>query len=366
MLQKFDHLSCNRFVVPDSATISGALVAIEAASTGAVLIADPAGRVLGIVTDGDIRRAMISGLSIDDAVTAVANTDFFSVLESEPPAKALSLAKQKSLTLLPILTDLGLLAGVFVKQTTLPTDAFETPVLIMAGGRGVRMGDLTQFRPKPLLEVNGLPLIDGVIGTAIAGGFKNFYVSLNFMGHLIEQHLTQSLPADVSVEFLWEKNPMGTAGAIGALKGKIRGDFLVMNADVFHNVDLSDLLEFHRHKKAVMTLVALEYVHDIPFGVLEMSDHGVTAIKEKPSVTRWINAGVYALSDSIFSSCDFEEPCDMTDVATTLISASQPVAPYFFDGFWMDLGNREALEKATIDFRDPREVAGGGPQTALS
>ena len=145
---------------------------------------------------------------------------------------------------------------------------------------------------------------------------------------------------------------MGTAGVIGELEGKFGGNLVVTNADVIHSVDLAAFLGVHEEQAADLSIVSMEYHHEIPFGVLDIDNHRIARISEKPSITRFVSAGIYAISDSIFRTYKFGERCDMTDIATHLIQNSQRVMPYFFDGFWRDVGNQDALEEISRNFQE--------------
>lgn len=354
MIERIPLASANAYLVGPEATVADAMGAIDSNGLGAVVCVDSYRHAVGTVTDGDIRRAILGGKSLNSKVESIIRQDFLFVMEGDPPAKAMSIAKAHDISIVPIVSQTSMLAGVFrASQLASPGDR-GCPVLVMAGGRGARMGDLTLSKPKPMLEVNGLPLIDAVLGTAISNGFRNFFVSLNYMGHQIERHLRDSLPANVNVEFIWEDEPMGTAGALGELKEKFEKTLLVMNADIVHSVDLADLVELHEKRQSDLSIVSMEYTHQVPFGVLEINNDKIFRISEKPTMSRWVSAGIYAISHSVFKTFQFGEPCDMTDIADHLIENSGTVTPYFFEGYWRDLGNKAALEEVSKSFQEKR------------
>ena len=339
------------YVVPQDVSLADALSAIELNGLGGVIISNSTNRAVGTLTDGDIRRAILSGKSLSGPISGLECSEFFFVHESEPPAKAFSIVKTEKVSFLPILDENKSIVGAYIRSDGVGEKKIDTPVLIMAGGRGSRMGDLTLDRPKPLLEVNGLPLIDAVMGTAIGSGYRNFFVSINYMGHQIEKHILASKPEGISVDFIREDSPMGTAGAVGMLKEEFDKTLLVMNADIIHNVDLADFVISHEDEGADLSIIAMEYQHEVPFGVLEITHNRITAIKEKPRITEWVSAGIYAISHSVFESFPFGGYCDMTDLAEHLVKNSKSVAPYFFEGYWRDLGNPQALDEVSQNFQ---------------
>lgn len=353
MITRIPLASAKAYVIGQEATVSDAMAAIDSNGLGGVVCADADSRALGTITDGDIRRCILEGQSLQSSVMSIVRTRFLFVLDSDPPAKAMSIAKLNKISLVPIVDETGTLVGVFRASQITRLGTTSTPVLVMAGGRGARMGDLTLSKPKPMLEVNGLPLIDAVLGTAISHGFRKFFVSVNYMGHQIERHLLHSLPANVSVEFLREDVPLGTAGAIGELEGKFDDTLLIMNADIVHSVDLADLVEVHEKRESDLTIVSMEYTHEVPFGVLKIKNNNIFRITEKPTITRWVSAGIYAISHSVFKTFKFGKRCDMTDIADHLIEHAGTVTPYFFEGYWRDLGNQATLDEVSRSFREP-------------
>ena len=339
------------YVLTQDVSLADALSAIESNGLGGVIISDSTNRAVGTLTDGDVRRAILSGKILSGPISGIRCSDFFYVLESEPPAKAYSIVKTEKVSFLPILDENKSIVGAYVRGKELVRTTSDTPVLIMAGGRGSRMGNLTLDRPKPLLEVNGLSLIDAVMGTAIASGYRNFFVSINYMGHQIEKHIRDSNLEGISVDFIREDSPMGTAGAVGMLREEFDKTLLVMNADIIHNVDLADFVVSHEGEGADLSIVAMEYQHQVPFGVLEVTPNRITEIREKPTITEWVSAGIYAISHSVFEYFPFGGYCDMTDLAEHLVKNSKSVAPYFFEGYWRDLGNPQALEEVSQEFQ---------------
>jgi dTDP-glucose pyrophosphorylase len=342
----------NPYAISGTSNISDAFTAMEKTGIGGVVVVGRENHVVGTLTDGDVRRAILDGKSYSASISSIANSDFFSVRDDDPPAKALSIAKANLLSFIPILDMQNTLVGIFLQNKRLSSGISDTPVLVMAGGLGLRMGALTRKRPKPLLEVNGLPLIDGVIGTAVACGFRRFFVSTNFMAEQIEEHLSMSIPSGVECEFITEETPMGTAGAVGKMKGRFDNTLLVINADVIHNVNLSNLLDQHEKEGSELSIVTMEHELQFPFGVLEIQNNRVVSIEEKPRLKNWVSAGIYAISASIFDSYDFKGPCDMTEVAEHLIASSRTVSPYVYGGFWRDLGTPTALEEVSKAFNE--------------
>lgn len=351
MLEKVFPPYARPYVVFQDVSLHDALSAMDLNGLGGVIVSDSANKAVGTLTDGDIRRAILSGKTLSGPISGVGGSDFFSVLESDPPAKAYSIAKKELVSFIPILDENTSIVGAYIRSNGVVEDKFDTPVLIMAGGRGSRMGKLTRARPKPLLEVNGLPLIDAVMGTAIGSGFRRFFVSINYMGHQIETHLRDSIQEGVSVDFIREDSPMGTAGAIGMIRGEFERTLLVMNADIIHNVDLADFLLCHEKEGSDLSIVAMEYHHQVPFGVLKIANNRITEIDEKPKISQWVSAGIYAISHSVFESFQFGGYCDMTDVAEHLVHNSKSVSPYYFEGYWRDLGNPEALDEVSRSFQ---------------
>lgn len=327
-----------------SANVKDALKLIQD-NSGAWLVAlDEKGRAVGVVTDGDLRRMILNSKSLETKIGDFLGP-FYSVSPEVGRDDIQKIARDRAFRLIPVVDNSDQFLGAWVNSPN-PLSGSIRDVLVLAGGKGLRLRPFTDGRPKPLLEVNGRALIDYAIDSCISNGFDRIWVSVNYLGDMIREHL--ELREDKNrFEIIHETKELGTAGPIAMLTGKIDCDLLVINADVLHNVDLRAMAEAHESSNADATVAVQFHQYHIPFGVIEEIGGKILSVVEKPTQTVLVNAGLYLLSPKVQSLVAIDEYLDMPDLLNMAVRLGLGVQPFMAHERILDVGTPERLEVAT-------------------
>ena len=339
----------DEIVIAPSATVMDAIQAIDRGALGIALVIDD-GSLVAVVTDGDIRRGLLRGLSTQGPVNAVMRTDYTYGPELIAESAAQSLMAAKSLKHLPVIDSEGRLLRLLVRDDAHVPMRIGNWAVIMAGGEGRRMQPLTDEVPKPLLEVAGRPLLAHAISLCAGAGIGRIFVSVAYKGDMIRQRFGDGSQFGVQVEYLAEEAPLGTAGPLALLPEIPNEPIVVMNADVLTQLDLSNLLAFHAETSADVTMCVRSYETPIPFGVVEAHGSDFVAIIEKPTLTHHVNAGLYVFDPQMLLTLTSGEHLDMTDFISNLHAEGKRVVVFPLHEYWMDVGNPKSLERANEDW----------------
>ncbi|MCH6231364.1 nucleotidyltransferase family protein [Microbacterium sp. CFH 31415] len=339
-------------VRPD-VSIRDALVRLDRSRLQVVFVEDADGRLVGAVSDGDVRRGLLAGAGLDDRVGAVMNSSPATVGPTATQDDVDALKSARGIRIVAVVDGDGRMIDVVGEGERIATP-LETPVVLMAGGRGQRLYPLTKDIPKPLVPVGDAPMIDIIVGRLQAQGFRRVHISVNHLGHLIEEHLGDGARFGLEVSYLHETAPLGTAGALAQLKDAVQSEFVVMNSDLLTEVDLRRMLDFHRRTNGTATIGVREYGFEIPFGVVRRDGDRVTALAEKPLHTELVSAGIYVLEPPALASLEVDEYCDMPTLLSRLIAERRRVGAFEIHEEWIDVGRPEDLERA----RRARERSG--------
>ena len=335
----------SKLIVNESGlTLRGAMEVIDCGGLQLALIVDSSGYLVAVLTDGDARRALLSGASLDDSALPFVNKNPV-CCSQELPQAARSLAAQNGVNKV-IHGKLGSPPlGVFVMDAIMD-DSKLPPVLIMAGGQGLRLRPITESKPKPLIEIAGQPILHRILYSLNDSGFKSVYLSINYLGNQIRESVGDGSQFGLKVTYVLEEEPMGTAGSIG-LVSKISPPetLLVMNADLVVDFDFAELVEEHERGKNEITVVVKENITNVPFGVIRIADNKVVGLDEKPSYTDLISAGVYCISANITSTIS-PSPLDMPDLINSTIASGKTVGAFPIHRRWIDIGSHADLKLA--------------------
>ena len=338
-------------VVGETASIRDAMAAIDRGSIQMCLITDESHRLVGAITDGDIRRAILRGAALDTIVGPIMVKDPYTAsVDTEEDVLARQMRTRK-IRQIPLLDDDGRLVNVaYIDDVLGPTETHPNEVILMAGGRGTRLMPLTDETPKPMLEIGGRPILETIISRFVDQGFQCFRISLNYRGDMIRDYFGDGDRLGARIEYLYEDAPMGTAGALSLLETAPTAPVIVMNGDVLTQVDFRSLLAYHEEHDAAATMALREFGIQVPFGVVDVRDHRVTAISEKPKRQFLVNAGIYVLSGRALDAVPADEPSDMTDLFQILIDRDETVAAFPVHEYWTDVGRHDDLQKASEDY----------------
>ena len=314
------------------------------------LVADKFGMLLGTVTDGDIRRALINQLTMESPVSLIMNGNPITVDDKINNKEILSLMSDQSLLHMPIIDKDGILCGLETLQHLIESPIYDNPIFLMAGGFGTRLHPLTKSTPKPLLKVGNKPILEMIIEQFINYGFHNFYISTHFKSEQIRDYFKDGKLHNVSVKYVHEDVPLGTAGSLGLLPDNLPSlPIIVMNGDLLTKVDFKNLLNFHCEHNSEATMCVREYDFQVPYGVVEIDDYNIKGITEKPAHKFFVNAGIYVLNRSLINKVDGKSCLDMTDFLEKELN-NGGVNAFPIHEYWLDIGQMEEYEKANREF----------------
>lgn len=316
-----------------------------------VLVLDAEDRLLGVITDGDIRKALLAGHSLDSLIDVVMNREPHTALVSDTPAALIKMMRDAGLMQLPI-TDAGRVVGLVTLAELSTPQARENLVVIMAGGRGTRLRPLTDRTPKPMLTVGGRPILETIVSQLVAQGFLDIAISINYLGDSIKSHFKDGQHFGARIRYIAEDSPLGTAGALSLLQPRPKHPIIVMNGDILTQLNFNSLLEFHVSHAADLTMVVREDEFRLPYGIVTMDHESIIAVREKPLQKFHANAGIYVVSPHVLDHIQAGAQLDMTQLAERLISNRDTTVGFPLHEYWIDVGRSEQLRQAREEWGD--------------
>jgi dTDP-glucose pyrophosphorylase len=339
-----------KVVIPLTATIVDALMAIDRSSLQIALVVDKDFCLIGTVTDGDIRRSLLGGASLDEPVSKIMKQQFSYTLIGDGKEKALALMRSQCIHQIPVLDEGKHLVGLYTIDDILASRQIPNPVVLMAGGEGKRLQPLTRQCPKPMLNVGGKPVLESIIGTFVEQGFNSFYLSVNYMAEMIRNYFGDGSRWGININYLTEDKPLGTAGALSLLPEKPEVPIIVMNGDILTKVNYCELIEFHQLNNSLATMAVRGYQDIIPFGVVSIDNNRLIKIEEKPVRRCFVNAGIYVLSPNALEMIPQNSFFNMTDLFVKLMDNDENVTAFPIQDYWIDIGRMDDYERANGDF----------------
>jgi dTDP-glucose pyrophosphorylase len=330
--------------VSPSDSLLNVLKIIDVGAEQIAIVLDEDGRLLGIVTDGDIRRALISGYSMDSPLDGFYTKEFKSVGVSYSREAALSLMAANRIEHLPIVDDEGRLHGLHLLSELVVIDEKPNWAVIMAGGRGSRLGALTDTIPKPMIKVAGRPILERIVLQLVGAGIRKIYLAVNYLSHLIEDHFGDGSDFGCQIEYLRETEPLGSGGALSLLPMEPKDPVIVMNGDLVTEFSLRGLLRTHERRNASITVGVRKYTHGVPFGCISEDGDLVTELREKPVLEELINTGIYAISPELIQRVP-NEFYPITRLIEGALKKEEKVACFHIDE-WIDVGQPHQLAQA--------------------
>jgi len=335
-----------RYIIFSSVTILDALKALDGASHDwqTLFVVDEAERMVGTLTDGDIRRGLIAGVTLSAPVSEIMHTNFKYVLEGQNDAQLLKEYRAKQIYFIPVLDESGHIVNVYnlIKyHNILPVD-----VVLMAGGKGERLRPLTEKIPKPLLKVGKKAIIDHNVDRLISYGIKHVNVTVNYLGEQLEEHFREPYN-DVQINVVREPEFLGTLGSIRFIPDFFNDTVLVMNSDLFTNINYEDFYLHFKEHDADLSVATVPYSVSIPYGILELEGRrDVKGLVEKPSYDYYANAGIYLIKKSALDLIPENTFYNATDFIENLVAKNKKVIRFLLNGIWIDIGNPHELQKA--------------------
>lgn len=337
-------------------SIAEAVRRLDLAGTGVLLLSDADRRLRGLLTDGDIRRAMLRGISFQEPCRTIATAEPLVGRPDTAPAEALEVLNRADLNQLPLVdTADSRIVGLLLRRDLVSSEQLGLSAVIMAGGFGTRLQPLTNDTPKSMLPVGDRPLLERTIGRLREAGIKRVNVTTHYLAERITSHFGDGGAFGVEINYVTEDRPMGTAGGL-RLMVETEEPLLVINGDILTGMDFQDLLAYHRRHRAELTVCVRKYDFQVPYGVLECDGPRVVGIREKPVVTFLVNAGIYLLEPSAQRLIPHDRPFDMTDLISRMIKEGRPMVSYPVVEYWLDVGSQADYQRAQDDARDGRFV----------
>lgn len=330
-------------------TIKEALVVIDKEALRGAIVVDKSNKLLGIVSDGDIRRGIISGISLDDSVSKVMNIKPTIATPGTSRQQLIEIMESKEILSIPLIEN-GIVVGLQSLYESLHKPRLENPVFLMAGGFGARLRPLTNNCPKPLLKLGDKPILEITLLNFIKSGFVNFYISTHYMPEMIMEHFGDGSKWGVNITYVHEETPLGTGGALGLLPADLpKLPLIMMNGDILTNIDFQKLLDFHNNESVDASMCVREYEYQMPYGVIQGENGKITSMVEKPTQLFHINAGIYVVSPEIIRQVKVNEKVDMPALLERKISEQGNVMMFPIHEYWLDIGRMEDYRRAQED-----------------
>lgn len=333
-----------------NATLRDALATIDAAGAQIALVVDSERRMLGTLSDGDIRRGLLRGLDLSSSVSSAMHVNPTCLRVDEERQSILSAMRRCGLHQVPLVDSWGRVVGLEIVDDFLAAPTRENRVVIMAGGIGARLHELTQHTPKPMLKVGPRPLLETIVRAYADQGFVNFYFAVNYKADQIESHFGDGRAFGVHIAYLREKQRMGTAGALSLLEERPESPLVVTNADLLTKEDYGHILDRHIDSRADATMAVRDYEMQVPFGVVHERDGKLEAIDEKPVHRYVVSAGMYVLSPQAVELVPPDCATDMPALFEAMVARGMSTRCHHTNGYWLDIGRIHDYERANMEF----------------
>lgn len=335
-----------------TSTIREALKIIDEGAMQIAIVVDENNKLLGTLTDGDIRRGLLNNLSLDDKIESIVYTHPTVAKMNDTKEELLKLAIAKKLHQIPIVDDDGKIVGIKEIEELIKPKIKPNKVILMVGGLGTRLRPLTENTPKPMLTVGNKPILQTIVEKFAEYGFINIIMCVNYKSHVIQDYFQDGSTFGVNIEYITEEERMGTAGALSLLKKLPSEPFFVMNGDLLTNVNFEQLHDYHLAHHSVATMCVREYDFQVPYGVVNIENGKVQSIVEKPVHKFFVSAGIYILSPEVIHYIPKGQFFDMPTLFEKLIHMNQNSLSFPIREYWLDIGRVEEYERANNEYHE--------------
>jgi dTDP-glucose pyrophosphorylase len=339
-------------VLTRNATLKDSIRCIDASALQVALVLGPGSELVGMLTDGDVRRALLRGIGMDATVEKAMNANPMTAPVGSLPDWLRGEMRRNSIRHLPLLDSTGRVVDLATLNDLTGMTRRDNWIVLMAGGLGSRLSPLTDNCPKPMLKIGDKPLLETILEKFIEDGFYRFFISVNYLAEVVKSHFGDGSRWHVEIVYLHETERLGTAGALSLLPGTPEQPLLVMNGDVLTKVNFHQLLDFHESHAAAATMCVREYEFQVPYGVVTTDAHRIVSIDEKPVQQFFVNAGIYAIAPEMLSRIPAKQFFDMPTLFSEAINAGQETAVFPLREYWMDIGHVADLHRANGEYRE--------------
>lgn len=343
-------------LLTESSTIGQAIRKLDQVAIKIVLVVDKANKLIGTISDGDIRRGLLKGLDLNSAIVSIIHRNPLVVPPEISRDTVMQLMVANTIHQIPVVDEQQQLVGLYLWDEITTLLARANLMVIMAGGKGTRLLPHTQDCPKPMVLVAGKPMLEHIIERGKLEGFSHFVLAIHHLGHIIEDYFGCGERLGVKIDYLREQSPLGTAGALSLLHPRPDEPFVVTNGDVITDIRYGELLDFHNRYQASATMAVRTHEWQHPFGVVQMQGVEIVGFEEKPIAHSHINAGVYVLSPEVLNEIIAEAPCTMPMLFERLQAKSKRTVAYPMHEPWLDVGRPIDLQTANSDFMVDNKV----------
>lgn len=341
--------SIEKIKILENSKIKHALKALSLGAHQILVVLDKKNKLVGTLTDGDIRRGFLKGLNINSSIKSITFRKPTVAKQNITKEKLLSIAITKKIYQIPVLDKNEKVIGIYVLDELLKKNTLSNKVVIMAGGRGTRLRPLTKHIPKPMLKVGNKPIIQTIIDRFSESSFKNFIICVNYKSKIIKDYFGNGAKFGVNIEYVDEKKRMGTAGAISLLKKKLNKPFFVINGDLLTNLNFKKMLDFHKEHNSRATMCIKQYNINLTYGEVKLDKENIMSINEKPKHKFFINAGAYILDPKCIELIP-KKFYDMPSLFKKMIKKKYKIVSFPLEEYWLDVGRPNDYDKANIDY----------------
>lgn len=341
-----------KMLVYSDYSVRETLEMLDIGSRGIVLVIDNNKKLIGTITDGDIRRAILKGVSLDEKIEEIVHENPIKIKIGTSREEAKEIIIKNAIRDLPIVDENDVVVDIISINDILLPQGKENFVMIMAGGLGTRLQNLTKELPKPMLKIGEKPMLHHIINNFKQYGYNKILISVNYKAEIIENYFQDGYAYGVKIQYIKEHKRLGTAGGIRLAKCYLNKPFFVINGDIFTTLNLENMMETHLKNKCNITIGTRTHTIQIPYGVLETENNVIKNIREKPETNYLINAGVYCLDPEIIELIPNDQYFEITDLINICIKENLKVGSYEIKDYWMDIGRLEDYNKANEDFQN--------------
>ena len=333
-------------------TIKEALQIIDLGAVKFAIVVDEQDKLIGTLTDGDIRRAILDGKTLDDKIETIYFKEPTVVNVNNTKEETINLCTSKKIYQIPVVDSGGKVVNIAVLDELLKPKVYNNKVVLMVGGLGTRLRPLTEKIPKPMLHVGGKPILQTIVEKFVSYGFVNIVMCVGYKSNIIQDFFEDGSKFGAHIEYVLEEKRMGTAGALSLLETNPDEPFFVMNGDLLTNVNFEHLLEFHLTNGSIATMGVREYDFQVPYGVVNVENGRILSIEEKPVQKFFVSAGIYMLSPDCISHIPENEFYDMPTLFEKLIAMNENTISFLLREYWLDIGRMEEYEKANWEYHE--------------
>lgn len=336
--------------VRSTITIKEALKIIDETSKQILLVVDEKGKLVGTLNDGDIRRGLLKGVELGSAIEGIYFHNPAVATINDTKESIIRLATAKKIHQIPIVDAEGYPLGLETLDRLISKQSKTNPVVLMAGGLGTRLGDLTKATPKPMLPVGNKPILETIIENFAQYGYTHFIISVNYLSQIIEEYFGDGSKFGVTITYIHEQQRLGTAGALSLMREHLTEPFFVMNSDLITNINFEHFHNFHLSQKTIATMGVRNYDFQVPYGVVNVTNGEILSISEKPTYNFFVSGGVYMLSPDVLSLIPDDEFFDMPTLFERIIEQGHIPVSFPIHDYWLDVGRINDYEQANNEF----------------